>query len=90
MAEATRDGRWGKVHLAAVKKIAPNMTAVAVYAYLCCCANTSGESWPANETISDDLSVSAVTVRRALKVLLDRDLIEGSTKGRYVIPELRR
>lgn len=82
-------GTWGKVHLGPLMAIAPNMTAAVVYAYLCCRANTRGEAWPDDPTIAVDLGVSVVTVRRALRILLDEEAIERGGR-RFVIPELVR
>lgn len=81
-------GRWAKVHLDVLEELAPNMTAVAVYAYLCAHANRAGESWPENESISIDLDVSTRTVARAVAFLLDAEVIVPADPGRFTIPAL--
>lgn len=84
MAHGTR-ARWGKVPLDALVRVAPNMTAATVYAYLCCHSNPRGESWPDNESIATDLGVSVPTVRRALAVLLELEVVVPRSPGRFLI-----
>ncbi len=55
--------------------------AVAVYLYLQDKANKKGECWPSLKTIAESMKISKSTVRRALKDLKKKGLVES--KQRY-------
>jgi DNA-binding transcriptional regulator YhcF (GntR family) len=90
MAEPTRGQRWGRVDLASVCALAPNHTAVSVYAYLCCHANRRGEAWPRVATVAADLSVSTATVRRAIAALLTADVVARKSPTMLVVRAIAR
>lgn len=67
---------WGKITRDAIMRIAPNMSAVAVYAYLCTRVDRAGVCWPSTDLIAEELGVSTRTAQRALRALEDLGEIE--------------
>lgn len=75
-------GRYGIITLTVYERLVGNTTAIALYGLMALHANTEGRAYPSQETLATMLGVSAPTVRREQKTLVNAGLIEvGKRRG---------